>query len=176
MLPHESPKGRRIDISTPKYPNTFALVDDEDFERINQISWRAVLDRRVLYATHDGDAGRSSVMFMHRLVLNAPDGTLIDHINRDGLDNRKENLRFCSHIQNGRNRVKANGPSTSKYKGVYFSSTVQKYRAELRINGRKVYLGTFSDEVLAAQAYNDGAIKYFGEFARPNIIQSERLP
>jgi hypothetical protein len=104
---------------------------------------------------------------MHRVILNAPKGLMVDHINHDTLDNRKENLRIVTNQQNTFNQKLKN--HSSKYKGVTWNSNSEKWCARIRHN-KPIYLGLFKDEKEAGMAYNEGAKKYFGEFALLNDI------
>ena len=108
---------------------------------------------------------------MHRVITGAPDGKEVDHINGDGLDNRRCNLRICDGAQNRKNK----GPAKSKlsrYLGVYYYHMPGVWRAAC--NGR--YLGTFTSEVAAALAYNEAALVQHGEFARLNQVPAMAVP
>ena len=100
------------------------------------------------------------------------EGQMVDHINRDKLDNRRENLRLCNMTESNRNRgpihFKHSSSITSKYKGVHWSKN--KWRATIEVNGKKIYLGFFDNEQDAAIAYNEAAKKYFGDYAYLNEI------
>ncbi len=107
-------------------------------------------------------------ILLHRFILpHITSGMVIDHINGDGLDNRKCNLRICTQQQNSLNRV-SHKNSSSKYLGVSFHKN--KYIARIKNKDTVLRLGSFTDEKLAAKAYNDAAIIYHGEYARLNII------
>lgn len=159
-----------INISTIKHPNTFAKVDDEDFEFLNKWKWCGLKIRNCIYAGRSviGADGRKSTILMHREVLNAPVGMVCDHINHDGLDNRRENLRACTAQQNGRNSRKERG-SSSIYKGVFLVKESGKFGAKLCSNGKIVYQAFFVDEASAARAYDAAAKEFFGEFAYLNF-------
>jgi hypothetical protein len=145
-----------------------ALVDDEDYEYLSQFRWYCTHERHCYYAVSFKHINGYSVpLRMHRLILNAPRGTMIDHIDHNGLNNQKNNLRFVNYIQNGQNRQPNKG---YKYKGV--NSFNGKYEAKIQYNNKKIYLGTFETEEEAALAYNDAALKYFGEYAHLNIIKT----
>jgi len=93
---------------------------------------------------------------------------VVDHINHNRSDNRRCNLRTCTQSQNMANRRKHKGLS-SKYKGVHWRKKEKRWRAQIRINYRTIYLGQFVDELDAATAYDITALKYFGEFTLPNF-------
>jgi hypothetical protein len=147
-----------------------ALVDDEDFEYLNQFKWHIKKDRSTNYATtnikHDG--GYKTIT-MHRFILDAIKGVQVDHINHNGLDNQKHNLRLCSNSQNQMNRGYYRN-CTSKYKGVSFYKKTKKWKAYIKINGKRINLGYYHCEIDAAKKYNDKAVELFGEFAFINII------
>lgn len=140
-----------------------ALVDDEDFELVNKYKWcsshgyaRAVVNGKKIH--------------MHRLILGFQKNSEqeIDHINGDELDNRRFNLRLCTHRQNSANRRKGCGTS-SGYKGVTWDKATWKWMAQIMVNYRNIHLGRFIDEIAAARAYDVAARKHFGKFARTNF-------
>lgn len=160
---------KRIPLSQGK----FALVDDEDFEFLSQ--WKWGLDRSGSgYASRNAYLGggrknpKRQTIRMHRLILGLPGD--VDHIDGDGLNNQKSNLRPCGARQNAQNR-RVYSNNSSGYKGVCFNTRDNKYQANIRVDGRLKFLGYFKDAAGAATAYNEAANKYFGEFARPNIIK-----
>lgn len=113
---------------------------------------------------------------MHRAITNAPKGMDVDHINGNTRDNRRENLRVCTHAQNlaaGRPAKRAN--SKSKYNGVGWNKSANQWMARIRINGKLTYLGCFKDETAAARAYDKAAREHFGEFARLNFPTEAQL-
>lgn len=143
------------------------LYDDEDHELISQYVWN-IDDGPVTYARSSSHKKKTR---MHRLIMGVTDPKIkIDHKNRNGLDNRRENLRICTSCENQRNR-RGRVNSNSLYKGVWFSKQKSAWIAEIKMNGVKKHLGIFSDESIAAKAYDDAAIKYFGEFANLNFKQ-----
>jgi hypothetical protein len=99
----------------------------------------------------------------------------VDHINGNGLDNRKSNLRICTHQQNCENSRKRK-KSFSKYKGVYWSKNAKKWVAQITIDGKSKHLGYFELEEDAAAAYDKAAVKYFGEFACLNFRRKASPP
>lgn len=148
--------------------NKVALVDDEDFERLSQYKWHAIKIHRSWYARRAANGKR---IYMHRELINTEQGYFIDHINRNGLDNRRQNIRACSISENNRNTSSHKG-SSSKYLGVYWDSNKNKWKASISYKNKVIHLGRYSIETQAALAYNLAAAKYFGEFANLNIIQS----
>ncbi len=144
-----------------------ALIDDEDARRFSGVRWYlfrpAIACPRLIYACRrDGYQRR----LMHREIMDAGKGVIIDHINGNGLDNRKSNLRVCTHAENIRNQRRS-ALNRSGYKGV----TVQgkRYSARIRVEGRQRHLGIFDTAVEAALAYDNAARRHFGEFASPNF-------
>jgi len=152
----------------PLTQGKFALVDDEDFERVNQFKWQAHCERSIWYTLRSlpRREGKRLVMRLHRLILNAPPNMQVDHINGNGLDNRKENLRLCTHSQNNWNRIKKRG--SSKFKGVHWHKVGKQWSSQICYNRKKIYLGLFQDPATAAKVYDDAAKKYFGVFAKTN--------
>lgn len=141
----------------------FSICDANDFDRISQFNWFSVKDGNIAYAMR-GERGR--LVRMHSEILGHK---FIDHINGDGLDNRRSNLRAATASQNGMNRGKF-AKSHSKFKGVTFSKKDNKWTSRIKANGKRISLGYFRDEMAAAIAYNNAAIKFFGPFARLNQI------
>ena len=114
--------------------------------------------------------------YMHHLVIDIPDGMYCDHINHNGLDNRKANLRPATGTQNIWHRRKFKKPSRSKYKGVDWAKDMNRWRARIRVNGRRIYLGSFKNEIDAAKAYDSAAKKYHGEYASLNFSKKYLTP
>lgn len=142
------------------------IVDESDYDWLNQWKW---------YYMTAGYAARTQnrkLIYMHRLILGTPQGLITDHIDMDGLNNRRQNLRVCNKSQNGFNRNPRNEPNkSSKYKGVTWSKLINKWYARI-YDSRGICrnLGSFTTETEAALAYNEAALKYHGEFARLNCI------
>ncbi len=157
-----------IDISTPKYPNTFTMVDDEDFEWLSKWKWH--LSRPNGYVVRKQKKnGKECAIFMHKEILKPPHGMLGDHRFGDKLDNRRENLRICTHSTNSMNRKQR---CTNKLaKGVSWHRLDNLFQARVKVNGKRISLGYFHTEAEASAAYNAGAIQYHGEFARLNKLE-----
>ena len=152
-----------------------AIVDDEDYEWLAARSWHIQKSQRRkdgsmrLYAAgYELVDGRTKVPSMHRVILGAPRGLMVDHKNGNGLDNRRENLRIATGSQNNANAPKRANCS-SRFKGVSWFKNLQRWNAKIKINGRLKHLGYFTDEREAARAYDAAALEHFGEFARLNF-------
>lgn len=112
---------------------------------------------------------RTSVrVFLHRLLLQVPEGMFVDHINGDKLDNRRCNLRAATAHQNARNRAN-HQKTSSRFKGVYFHKHTRKWKGTIHVDGKHSHLGLFANEEDAARAYDAAARQHYGEFARLNF-------
>lgn len=145
-----------------------ALVDDEDYEFLNQFKWCAhkAPGYDVYYAvrTHcceikDGKRINKRIA-MHRLIMDAPKGLEVDHINRVGTDNRKSNLRIVTRRQNSHNTPKR---GTSKYKGVWWNKSAKKWQSQTQINNKIIRIGFFDSEKEAFEAYKKTINELAGE-------------
>ena len=157
----------------PLTQGKIALVDDEDYESLNSYKWCTAKVIRTLYAhriTPRKD-GKQTLLLMHRVLLGLEkgDGKYVDHIDHDGLNNQKSNLRIVTVSQNQMNRIPHKNTS-SKYKGVYWYKKNKRWRSQIMINYKQIYLGQFEDEKEAARAYNRKAIELFGEYALLNDL------
>ena len=141
-----------------------AIVDRADLPLLEDRQWRATcIGGKYWYAA----SGR---VFMHRLILGVPKGIVVDHVNHNSLDNRRENLRPATTAQNIANQRHKRGGS-SKYKGVCWNKQRGYWIAQIKVNWKAVYLGLFDSEEDAARAYDVAAIEAFGEFAYLNFPQ-----
>jgi hypothetical protein len=142
-----------------------AIVDDSEFEKLSQINWCAVKNRNVFYALNG--KGKTKI-WMHRFLMEAKHRDIIDHIDGNGLNNQKSNLRICNSSENSANR-RVSKNKNSKYLGVF--KIRNKYRAASRKNGKLHSAGIFETETEAAIAYNKLALKLHREFAKLNDIK-----
>lgn len=140
-----------------------ALIDDADHDLVLQYTWCAQRIRKRWYAV-TGTGGQ--FVSMHRVIMNASTGEQIDHRNGDGLDNRRENLRFCTSAQQAYNKGPQPYKRHSQFKGVTWAARSQKWKAQIMQDGVNYHLGLFDREEDAADAYRTAAIERFGEFAR----------
>lgn len=150
-----------------------ALIDDEDFEIVNRYKWYANKHRSTFYARTNVRVGykKRINIKMHRLILNLTDqNIIIDHVDGNGCNNQKDNLRICTNSQNQANRPKRKY-SIALYKGISQSNSKKGgWRAQIKINGRVKSLGYFNTQEQAALAYNEAAKIIHGEFANINIL------
>lgn len=145
-----------------------ALVDDEDYERLNRYKWYARMNGHTWYAMRSICInGKQTTILMHREIMNAPEGVQVDHIDSNGLDNRKEILRLCTNQENGFNRD-AQKNNKLGIKGVRWDKRRNKFYARIKLNGKEIHLGSFNVMGDADSAYRIAEEKYFGEFARHN--------
>lgn len=142
-----------------------AMVDDIDYERVARYKWHYVGNSRNEYArTTIVDAGGSHKVRMHRFIMRAQPGTLVDHEDGNGLNNCRYNIRYATCGQN-----KMNGRRSShKLKGVR-QRTTGMWEARITCEHKPLYIGQFHEEITAAFAYDRKARELFGEFACPNF-------
>ena len=146
-----------------------AVVDESDYELLACYRWRFV-PRGYGYASRREAAsvGERREILMHRQILNAPAGMEVDHRDRNGLNNRRDNLRLCTHARNMQNKANYR-TSESPYKGV--SRHQNGWRARITVDGKTRSLGTFDSPEEAARAYSAAARELFGEFAVLNAVE-----
>lgn len=153
--------------------NKSALVDAENFSFLNQFKWSARLCADRYYAiTAQSIGGKVVAEYMHRMIMNPPVGMVVDHINGNTLDNRKKNLRICTHAENGRNRNINKG---RQFKGVIelILKKSTKFKAQIFYEGKVLYIGQFETAEMAAKAYDAKARELFGEFAKLNFPEKQ---
>ena len=162
------------DHSTRTIPLTqgkVAIVDDVDYASLNRHKWCAHKTPYTYYAERGVCMPHSKlrIIHMHRIILNASDGMQVDHINGDGLDNRRSNLRLCTPSENNRNKNLSRHNKTG-FKGVsVLRRKLQKpYRVQIRINKKRIQIGYYHTAEEAARAYDLAASTYHGEFALTN--------
>lgn len=145
------------------------MVDDEDYEWLNSFKWTALKDTTTYYAARmssDSGPDRKTVR-MHSLIIITEHE--IDHIDNNGLNNMRANLRVATRCQNQRNTRKTSLPKSSLFKGVSRQKNRKKWRAGIKVNDSSIDLGSFAVEADAAKAYDDAAKYYFGDFAGLNF-------
>lgn len=157
----------------PLTQGKFTMVDDEDYEAMNSFKWYAHRNRRNWYAARNvTDAnGKPGLLHMHIMIM--PGHKNIDHLDTDGLNNTRNNLRPATHSENGMNQRKQLRKTYSKFKGVTWAKKDHVWVVQLQLTSdgvkRKFWVGSFHNEIEAAAAYDRMAVKLFGAFARLNF-------
>lgn len=147
-----------------------ARVDDGDYEWLNRSKW--CYNGRYAVRVVTGDDGKQHTVFMHRIIAETPYGMYTDHIDGDGLNDQRANLRICTRAENSHNRgMQAN--NTSGFKGVSWETNSRKWKAAMRFEGRSIRIGYYSTALEAAIAYDQAALRFHGEFARLNLPDYE---
>ena len=143
------------------------IVDDDDFEEISKHKWNYAQG----YAKRNiaAGAGKQATLHMHVAIMGKTGGLEIDHVNGNGLDNRRDNLQFVTHAQNLQNKAPDKNTS-SVYKGVSWNKRIKRWTSQIMIDKKLRHLGRYENEQAAALAYNNAAIKHFGQYARLNTI------
>ena len=139
----------------------FAYVDAADFEWLNQWTWHLSGGYAMRYH-------RGKVIYMHREIVQPPAGMIVDHLNRNKLDNTRANLRACTHQENSLNRDKRRD-SASRFRGVSRRRDRNGWCVRVRVEGRRIWLGSFADEMEAARAHDRTAVEHLGDAACLNF-------
>lgn len=165
-----------IPLQSTKYPGMVALVDEADIELVRNLRWNPHRHRSgTFYAcahTRRGK-GKRERFWLHRLILGVTDAKVqVDHVRHDGLDCRRSNLRVATNQQNQFNQRPVKG-STSRFRGVSWTTARGKWHAQIRHNNQLHHLGHFEDETDAARAYDEAALRLFGEFAFQNLSEGD---
>ena len=158
----------------PLTQDKFAIVDAEDYEWLNQHKWHVLKHGRTEYA---GSYQDGKYIKMHRVLLSAPAGLVVDHRDGNGLNNRKSNLRLCTHQENIYNQRPRLG-AKSRFRGVCWHKRRRRYEARIQKDGKRYSLGSFADEIEAAVVYDIKAMELFGEFAYfnfPKLMQRYKV-
>jgi hypothetical protein len=152
----------------------FTILDQEDYYKLSKFRWYIKGSFGKFYAARNYkyDSRQTKTVSMHREIMNAPRGLLVDHRNRDGLDNRRENLRLATYSQNNCNKAKRKNTS-SRFIGVCFNKLNKRWGVNIKPQGKRIFLGYFDNEIDAARAYDEAAKKYHGEFARLNLPEPQ---
>jgi hypothetical protein len=155
-------------VQIPLTKGKFATIDAEDYVRV--VSCGKWYYSRGYAITRQRVDGKQVTVFLHRFIMNAQKGEILDHKDGDGLNNTRQNLRFCTHDENMRNR-KLSKSNTTGFKGVVFNGS--SFIAQMRHNKETIYLGSYGSPIDAAKAYNKAALERQGEFAKLNQIPAQ---
>lgn len=158
--------GRMIEI--PLTQGKVALVDDE-FAFLTEFTWFALRTKYTYYAARQTPGRNGHMIRMHNVILPPVTGFRVDHEDHDGLNNRLSNLRFVTHQQNSQNKRIERSNNTSGYKGVSWWKSNGAFVAQIRVDGHRIYLGSFADPAAAARAYDAAALEHFGAHAFLNF-------
>jgi len=162
----------------------FTILDPDLYYTINTLHWSARRNSNCIYAVRfQNDPGQKpKIISMHREIFfncspaqlsDFPRSALVDHKNRNTLDNRRDNLRIATHSQNQFNKSKTSQKTSSKFVGVYLDKTYHLWAARISHHGKSLWLGRFKSEAEAARAYDRAAIQYHADFARLNFSRDE---
>lgn len=150
--------------------DSYSEVDDDVFNLVSHITWRLDSCRKYVI-TKVGSRPNRKTVYLHRFVLGVNDpSVLVDHADRNPLNNLRSNLRICNNSQNQANRLSNTNKSTGKFKGVFFRKNKNAWVSEITFKGKRHYLGFFKNENDAALAYNRKALEFFGDFALLNEV------
>lgn len=171
----------RIPLHSNKWPGLVALVDEADYELIRPYRWYAVRGTHTFYAqrtwfeSHPADGrrhGRKHGVYhtekMHHLLGKPTPGIVVDHVDGNGLNNSRANLRFCTRAQNAHNRQISKG-NTSGYTGVSYHQRAGKWQSRINHAGKTQHLGYHATPEAAARAYDAAALRLRGDFAQLNF-------
>ena len=143
------------------------FVDDEDFEMLSKFNWNPFGHKKQYFVSRN--KSENKMIYMHRILIGAEEGQIVDHINGHPFDNRKCNLRICTQTENHMNQKIQQRKKSSMFKGVGFHKWANKFRVYIKINQKATQFGLFDNQHDAAFAYDMKAFELFGRFTRPNL-------
>lgn len=161
---------KQIIVFSKKHGKKIIKVSDSDFKVVSKFKWSIFAGNTTFYAlTTWIEKGKKTTKYLHRLILNAKSNEFIDHIDHDGLNNQRRNIRLCSPAQNSKNMSK-HRDNQSGLKGVSLDKRRGNFRSRIKIGNKHVWLGSFRCALDAAHAYDAAAKKHFNQFAKINQI------
>jgi hypothetical protein len=156
-------------VESKKYGDKEVIIDIKNWGSIKKYRWYLHYEPKLHYSNVYTFINKKTVK-LHRFILNLQDSFfIVDHINHNTFDNRENNLRKCSHLENNKNQ-KIHKDNASGFKGVVWREPRKKFTAQICVNNKIIYLGGFASKIDAAKAYNDAALKYHGKFALLNEV------
>lgn len=161
---------KTIILKSAKHGQEIVMIDDEDFEKAAAYNWSLTKHTNRFYAHRCiwRNGRNDEKVYMHRMIMGFPDGKQVEHIDNNGLNNQKHNLRIATNAQNQKNKPKYKN-NTSGYKGVFVRGGL--FKVQIRSDGKLIQGGYFKTAIEAAKRYNNLAIEYHGEFAQLNEIK-----
>jgi hypothetical protein len=161
---------KSIVITSPTFGTHIVTVDDEDFWLLENYRWHLWSTPRHngIYVMTWQSIHKSKRL--HRIIMNAPDGLVVDHADGNPLNNCRHNLRLTTQAMNNKNATKRRDAKTSKYKGVSFSRPTGKWVAQIQVNQKRTGLGYYKTEIEAARVYDEAAKRLYGVFAKVNGV------
>ena len=154
-------------INIPLTHGRFALIDDEDYKKASKWRWRVIQNR---YVEGRRLTNQKENIRLHRLILDAPKDMDVDHIDYDGFNNQKSNLRLCTTAQNIQRQRPQTRSKTSRHRGVFWDKSRNRWTAKVRKCGKDILIGRFKTEIEAVKIWNEKAKELFGEYAYINIL------
>lgn len=156
------------------------ILDTADVEEAERFQWKVLVDKKTgaRRVFRWGRHGEPRNVYMHRHLMNALPGQFVDHVNRNALDNRRDNLRLCTKAQNAWNSRRNIKGKTSQFKGVSRHKKCvpgRPWLATITVSGKQVFLGHHATEILAAEAYDEAAVRLFGSFALTNFQRRDNV-
>lgn len=146
-------------------------VDADVYELYKDKCWYVMTRGYVAHSFKEKHRKFSTTVKLHRLIMNATPEQVVDHINGNKLDNRRENLRVCTQAENTRNNRTPRKNKTSRFKGVSWYPRGNRWKAQIQVNKQKKHIGYFPSEEEAALAYDEAAERLHGEFASKNFTR-----
>ncbi len=149
----------------------WTIVEPQDYYWLSRYQWSIIGNGRKFYAIRNivVRPRKTKILNLHRAIMDAPAGLMVDHKNGDSLDNRRANLRLATRAQNVQNSQKRSTKTTSRFIGINLEKKSGRWAVKIVYEGKRLWLGRFKDELEAAKAYDAAAKKYHGEFARLNF-------
>ena len=158
-------------VAVPLTPDGVALIDAADAERILGQSWHRHTNGYAVRPRRAEDGPGPALIYMHRLLLEAPAGVPVRRRNEARLDNRRANLRLAT-LSQSRAGARLRGDNTSGFRGVTRSRRNGRWQAQIQVAGKRHFLGYYATKEAAARAYDAAAREAFGDFARLNLPES----
>lgn len=159
-----------ITIQSKKHGDKIVLIDAEDFEKISNFKWHVNYNKKNNYYIQANIYvnGKRTTKSLHKIIMGDFKDKIIDHINGNTLDCRKENMRFVTNQENSFNQKVSKNKKSSKHKGIYHNKKLNNWKVLIKYNYKNIYIGVFDTEQKAVNAYNEKAKELFGEYARLN--------